>query len=200
VVLPGTEGSFSCNRLAEDWYWPSFLHLVLWLGMRGAVLLLLPYAPMFTRAITLSLPWYVMYCLFFQHIPSCSFGSSFVIVCFVYFCLILYVMYSYCYVYVFLLLYMACSLYSVFIVPSGTLRLPWMRFFRAFSSVVRQIPGYNSQRRGTACTLPKLIVLFYVLFVCKCVLYYCHRVTTQLQLNISYHTEWRKKNACFWNE
>ena len=43
------------------------------------------------------------------------------------------------------------------------------------------MPGYNSQRRGTACTHPnKLyvlfyvlfvsIVLFYVLFVCKCVL------------------------------
>jgi len=31
------------------------------------------------------------------------------------------------------------------------------------------------------------IVLFYVLFVCKCVLYYCHRVATKLQLtNISY--------------
>jgi len=31
-------------------------------------------------------------------------------------------------------------------------------------------------------------VLFYVLFVCICVLYYCHRVATQLQLtNISYH-------------
>jgi hypothetical protein len=28
------------------------------------------------------------------------------------------------------------------------------------------------------------IVLFYVLFVCKCVQYYCHRVATQLQLNI----------------
>ena len=25
------------------------------------------------------------------------------------------------------------------------------------------------------------------MFVCKCVLYYCHRVCTQLQLNISYH-------------
>jgi len=29
-------------------------------------------------------------------------------------------------------------------------------------------------------------VTFPVLFVCICVLYYCHRVATQLQLNISY--------------
>jgi hypothetical protein len=26
-----------------------------------------------------------------------------------------------------------------------------------------------------------------ILFVCKCVLYYCHRVLTQMRLNISYH-------------
>jgi len=33
-----------------------------------------------------------------------------------------------------------------------------------------------------------LFVLFYALFVCKCVLYYCHRMSTKLQLtNIAYH-------------
>jgi hypothetical protein len=33
-----------------------------------------------------------------------------------------------------------------------------------------------------------IIVLFCVLFLCKCVLYYCHRVSTQLQLHILYIT------------
>jgi hypothetical protein len=77
-------------------------------------------------------------------------------------------------------------------------RKPWLGFFRDFSSVVRQMLGYNSQRRdGARCALfPNVCVVlcivcfvsFCVLFVCKCVLYYCHRVTTHFQLtNISYH-------------
>ena len=53
-------------------------------------------------------------------------------------------MYFYCYIYVFLL---TCMLWSVYSLPTGILLLPWLRFFRAFFSVVRQIPGYTSQRR-----------------------------------------------------
>jgi hypothetical protein len=94
---------------------------------------------------------------FVYHILSCYFGSFFIIVymvvCFVCLCLILYIMYFYCYVYVFFLSCMFCSVYSVFIAPSDTLRLPLTDVFLCFSSVVRQIPGYNSQRQGMACTL-----------------------------------------------
>jgi len=73
--------------------------------------------------------------------------------------------------------------------------LPWLRFFHAFSSVVRQMPRYYPQRQGTARTLTNFCVVLYivcfvsfcVLSVCICVLYYCHRVATQLQLtSISY--------------
>jgi len=59
-----------------------------------------------------------------------------------------------CYVYVFLLLCMLCSAYSVCIVPTGTLWLPWLRVFHAFSWVVSQMPQYNLQRWGTTLTLP----------------------------------------------
>jgi hypothetical protein len=38
--------------------------------------------------------------------------------------------------------------------PCYTMRTHRIFFSRAFSSVVRQMPGYNSQRRGTARTLP----------------------------------------------
>jgi hypothetical protein len=98
-------------------------------------------------------------------------------------------------------------------------RLPWLRFFRAFSSVVRQMPGYNSQRWGTAtlfhicvvqCIVYFCVVLcivcfasFCVLFVCKCVPYNCHRVATQLQLtNISYISffSWYIFFSIFWEQ
>jgi hypothetical protein len=42
-------------------------------------------------------------------------------------------------------------------------------------------------------------VFFYVLFVCKCLLYHCHRVMTQLQLtNISYqfNTSYKMPKGC----
>ena len=42
------------------------------------------------------------------------------------------------------------------------------------------------------------VVLFYVLFVCKCELYYCYRVSTQLQLtNVSYHNTVQGFHTCF---
>ena len=71
--------------------------------------------------------------------------------------------------------------------------LPWLRFFRSLPSVLRQIPGWNSQRRGTARTLPHelLFVLFGCYLCCSmyclCVNVYCHRVTTQLQSIITSH-------------
>ena len=55
--------------------------------------------------------------------------------------------------------------------------------FPCFSSVVWQMPRYNSQRPGTARTLPHLIVLFCVLFVCKCVMSYCHQVSNPIAVN-----------------
>jgi len=50
--------------------------------------------------------------------------------------------------------------------------------------------GPHSSKLVVICVVLLLFVLLhvYVLFVCKCVLYYCHRVATQLKLrNISYH-------------
>jgi hypothetical protein len=41
------------------------------------------------------------------------------------------------------------------------------------------------------CVVLRIFVLFSALFVCICALNYCHRVATQLQLNISYHLYFR---------
>jgi hypothetical protein len=45
-----------------------------------------------------------------------------------------------------------CSPFLYCTVPACDIRAATLRFFRAFSSVVRQMPRYNSQRRGTAST------------------------------------------------
>jgi hypothetical protein len=68
-------------------------------------------------------------------------------------------------IYVFLLL----GLYILIV------QLPWLRFFRAFSSVVRQMPGYNSPRRGTSRTVPItfLCCLMYCFCVVLCIVFCC---------------------------
>jgi hypothetical protein len=60
--------------------------------------------------------------------------------------------------------------------------------------------GPDSSKLVVICVVLLLLVLFYVFFVCKCVLYYCHRLATQLQLiNISYQIDKRKfKLATIW--
>jgi hypothetical protein len=47
--------------------------------------------------------------------------------------------------------------------------------------------GPHSSKLVIVCVVLLLFALFCVLFVCKCVPYYCHRLTTQLQLTNRYH-------------
>jgi hypothetical protein len=66
---------------------------------------------------------------------------------------------------VFLVLYCLLVMYVL---------LPWLRFIRAIPWVVRQLTGYNSQRRGTARTsklVLNLLTVMYVLFSVFCVLF-----------------------------
>ena len=56
---------------------------------------------------------------------------------------------------------------------TGVLRLPCLRVFRAFSSVVKQMPGLNSQRRGTAHTLPNQLLLCCSVVICAVLLLLC---------------------------
>ena len=92
-------------------------------------------------------------------------------------------MYSYC---MFMYLHRA-SWHS-----SATLTEVFPRFLLSCKANARVKPA----KTGHGPHSSKIFVLFYVLFalcrsvycVCKCVLYYCHRLAIQLQLtNISYH-------------
>ena len=81
-----------------------------------------------------------------------------------------------------------------FTVSTATLWLPWLRFFRAFpcfflscKANIKEKPAKLGPRPAffqNFCIVLCIVgfVSFFVLFVCKCVLYRCHRVTTQLQL------------------
>jgi hypothetical protein len=99
-------------------------------------------------------------------------------------CILNFMLCSYRYV-VFLLLYLCILtlIYSPFCIlcfhranwhSSATEVFLCFRAFRAFSSVVRQMPGYNSQRRVTARTLPNYLCCS---VYCLCANVYCSTAT-----------------------
>jgi len=93
------------------------------------------------------------------------------------------------YVFLFLCLCIIIVCLCIFIVPAGTLWLPWMRFPLHFFSFKANCQG-KTRKDGArpafflnfCVVLCIFFVSFCVLFVCKCVLFYCYRVATRLQL------------------
>ena len=70
---------------------------------------------------------------------------------------------------------------------TSTLRLPLTEVFPCFFfsgktnarvKLAMRGHGPHSSKSVIICVVLLLVVLFYVLFVCKCVLYYCHRVSS----------------------
>jgi hypothetical protein len=74
-----------------------------------------------------------------------------------------------------LIVCMLCYVSSVFIMPTGILRLPWPRFYRTFSWVVRQMPGYirKDGARSALFLISELCCSIY----CLCVNVYCTTAT-----------------------
>jgi len=98
-------------------------------------------------------------------------------------------------IYVFLLLWL-CIL--IVCLCMTTLTGVFLCFFLSCEANARVKPAKTEHGPHSSyslcCSMYFCVVLcivcflrFSVLFVCICVLYYCHRVATQLQLNISYH-------------
>jgi len=68
----------------------------------------------------------------------------------------------------------------IFIAPAGTFRLPRLRYFRAFPSVVTQMPGYNPQRRGTAGHTSRFLCCSKYCFFCVVLCTVCVSMCTVL--------------------
>jgi hypothetical protein len=98
--------------------------------------------------------WGIVLCLFNLKLHDTRFTClQWTVFCCV-FCVILCSVTSYCSVLLCFFCVLYCSLLFIL--------LPYLRFYHPFSSGVRQIPGYNSQRQGTARTSQILLSLYYV--------------------------------------
>jgi len=131
------------------------------------------------------------------HLPWAKLPNFFrsIWIFFIIVCIVVFLFNTVIYVFLSLCLCILILCLCILVVPAGTLRLPWLRFFRAFSSVVKANAtvkhakvGHGPHSAKTFCVVLCIVCFasFCVLFVCKCVLYYCHRVATQPQLTNIY--------------
>ena len=100
-------------------------------------------------------------------------------------------MYSYC-----SSMYSYCCLCILIVVYVFLDTATLTEFFPCFFLSCKANARVQLAKTGHGPHSSKIVVFFYVFFVCKCVLYFCHRVTTQLHLtNISYRTRSGKFSA-----